>query len=47
MRLRKQKDLVGGNFIKVPNLVAVRYMQGSSPHPFLSQYKACALTKRY
>lgn len=33
-----------GNFIKIPNLVAVRFMQGSAPHPFLSQYKACALT---
>ena len=33
-----------GNFIEVPNLVMLRYMQGSKMHPYLSQYKSLALT---
>ena len=32
------------NFIEVPNLVMVKYMKGNSMHPYLSQYKSCALT---
>ena len=32
------------NFIEVPNLVMLKYMKGSSMHPYLSQYKSCAIT---
>ena len=32
------------NFIEVPNLVMVKYMKGNTMHPYLSQYKSCALT---
>ena len=32
------------NFIKIPNLVKMEFMKGSDKHPFLSQYKAMALT---
>jgi len=33
-----------GNFIEVPDLVMLKYMKGSKMHPYLSQYKSCALT---
>ncbi len=33
-----------GNFIKIPDLVRMRLMMGGKPHPYLSQYKALALT---
>ena len=32
------------NFIEVPNLVMLKYMKGSQMHPYLSQYKSCAIT---
>ena len=32
------------NFIEVPNLVMLKYMKGNTMHPYLSQYKSCALT---
>lgn len=39
------KDMTGfGNFIKVPDLVRMKMMKGGKLHPYLSQYKALALT---
>ena len=32
------------NFIEVPSLVMLRYMKGNTMHPYLSQYKSCAIT---
>ena len=32
------------NFIKVPDLVRMKLMKGGKLHPYLSQYKALALT---
>ena len=32
------------NFIEVPNLVMLKYMKGNTMHPYLSQYKSCAIT---
>ena len=32
------------NFLEVPNLVMLKYMKGNTMHPYLSQYKSCALT---
>jgi hypothetical protein len=38
-------DMTGfGNFIKVPDLVRMKLMKGGKLHPYLSQYKALALT---
>lgn len=34
----------GGAFINVPNVVRVTFMTGSSPNPFVSQFKPCAIT---
>lgn len=32
------------NFIKVPNLVEMRFMSGGVEHPYLTQFKPCAIT---
>ena len=32
------------SFIGVPDLVEIKVMQGSSEHPFISQWKPCAIT---
>jgi len=32
------------NFIKVPSLVEIRFMAGEVPHPYMTQFKPCALT---
>ena len=40
----KKKNVAYGNFIEVPNLVMLKYMKGSKMHPYLSQYKSCAIT---
>ena len=34
----------GSAFIKVPNIVKVTFMTGTSPNQFVSQYKPCAIT---
>jgi hypothetical protein len=34
----------GGAFIGVPNVVRVTFMTGSSPNPFVSQFKPCAIS---
>lgn len=31
------------NFIGVPNLCIVEFMKGTNPHPYLTQYKPCAI----
>lgn len=33
-----------GGFINVPNVVRVTFMTGSEPNPFVSQFKACAIS---
>lgn len=48
-RNQDREDGVGSateaaNFIKVPNLVKMEFMKGPDKHPFLTQYKAMALT---
>lgn len=45
--LKQSFDTEGfdAGFIKVPDLVKVTYMSGSSPHPHLPKYKMCALTQ--
>ena len=38
-------ELVSGdNFLRVPYLCKFTFMQGSDPHPYLAQYKPCAVT---
>ena len=38
-------ELVSGdNFLRVPYLCKFTFMRGSSPHPYLAQYKPCAVT---
>jgi hypothetical protein len=32
------------NYISLPSLCIIRFMKGSSEHPYLTQYKPCALT---
>ena len=34
----------GGGFIGVPNVVRVTFMTGSSPNPYVSQFKPCAIS---
>lgn len=34
----------GGAFIGVPNIVRVTFMTGTSPNPFVSQFKPCAIS---
>ncbi len=41
----KTKDLVGGLTIGVPKMCKVNFMMGSGLHPWLPQYKTCAITK--
>ncbi len=33
----------GGNLITIPSICTIKYMYGSSLHPYLPQYKACAI----
>ena len=33
-----------GNLIQVPNICTIKYMKGSSFHPYLPQYKAMAIS---
>ena len=35
----------GGNMITVPHMCRVSFMKGSSLHPYLTQYKTCAITR--
>ena len=41
----KQTSIGAGNMISVPHLCRVSFMQGKSLHPYLTQYKTCALTR--
>ena len=34
-----------GFFLKVPKICQVSFMQGSSPHPYITQYKPCAISR--
>jgi len=34
-----------GFFLKVPKICQVSFMQGGSPHPYITQYKPCAITR--
>lgn len=34
-----------GFFLKVPKICQVSFMQGNSPHPYITQYKACAISR--
>tara|TARA_B100000131_G_scaffold251261_1_gene244762 strand:+ start:6989 stop:8350 length:1362 start_codon:yes stop_codon:yes gene_type:complete len=35
----------GGNMITVPHMCRVSFMKGSGLHPYLTQYKTCAITR--
>ena len=44
----KQSDKVsigGGNMITVPHMCRVSFMKGQGLHPYLTQYKTCAITR--
>ena len=41
----KQTSIGIGNMITIPHLCRVSFMQGKSLHPYLTQYKTCALTR--
>jgi len=34
-----------GFFLKVPKICQVSFMQGNSPHPYITQYKPCAISR--
>ena len=38
------KGLGGGNLLTIPNICTVKFMYGSSLHPYLPQYKAMAIS---
>ncbi len=43
---KEENTTIGqGNMITVPHLCRVSFMQGKSLHPYLTQYKTCALTR--
>ena len=44
MEILKQIKTKNRNFIDIPNLYAVRFMQGSDDHPYLTKYKPLAIT---
>tara|TARA_B100000214_G_scaffold333852_1_gene276168 strand:+ start:2180 stop:3550 length:1371 start_codon:yes stop_codon:yes gene_type:complete len=37
--------LGGGNFITIPHQCRVSFMKGNTAHPYLTQYKTCAITR--
>lgn len=42
----KAKASVGsGNFISVPHMCRVSFMKGGNQHPYLTQYKTCAISR--
>lgn len=42
---KEADELVSGdNFLRVPYLCKFTFMKGSDPHPYLAQYKPCAVT---
>ena len=44
----KESDKVsigGGNMITIPRMCRVSFMKGSGLHPYLTQYKTCAITR--
>ena len=34
----------GGNLLTIPKICTIKYMKGSELHPYLPQYKACAIS---
>lgn len=44
-KLGGDKAIGGDNFIRVPNLCRFTFMKGGKPHPYLIQYKPCAITR--
>ena len=44
MGRRVLRHIAGGNTIGVPNMCRVNFMMGSDLHPYLPQYKTCAIT---
>ena len=40
----KQEGRTNNNYIGVPGLCTVQFMKGATLHPFLPQYKVCAIT---
>ena len=36
-------DQIGGGFLQTPDVFKIRYMSGSTDHPFLNKFKFCAL----
>jgi hypothetical protein len=41
---KNNKKIAGGNTIGVPYMCRVNFMMGSDLHPYLPQYKTCAIT---
>ena len=39
-----EKEFAVNNFIQIPNLCLFKYMSGPDVNPYLTQYKACAIT---
>ena len=46
-RSNKKEDpaIGGGNFITIPHQCRVSFMKGGNRHPYLTQYKTCAITR--
>jgi hypothetical protein len=46
-RSNKKDDpaIGGGNFITIPHQCRVSFMKGGNRHPYLTQYKTCAITR--
>ena len=42
--INKDKEGSNSNYIGVPGLCTVQFMKGATLHPFLPQYKVCAIT---
>ena len=40
----KENEFAVNNFIQIPNLCLFKYMTGPDINPYLTQYKACAIT---
>jgi len=43
-RGKKDNQISGENFIRVPSLCKFTFMKGNAPHQWLTQYKPCALS---
>ena len=42
---KNEADVSGGNFITIPHQCRVSFMKGGGQHPYLTQYKTCAITR--